>query len=371
MRSLLEDFGKVTVVDALEVARSYPLTIVGGWELKPYAIQHSRFERALFIDADNLPVLPMGDSDNIEVGEWVLAVGSPFGLSGTVTSGIVSAKGRSSIGIADYENFLQTDAAINPGNSGGPLVNLDGEVIGVNTAIFSRSGGFNGIGFAIPINMARHVCEQLIENGSVTRGYLGIAIQQLTPELVSSFQLEDSFGVLVSDVAKDSPAAQSGLKSGDVIVQFEGDPVEELGRFRNRVARMEPGSTVNLTVLRHSERVQLQLTIGSMPGREAQSHTSDDIEALGLIVRPLTDMVRERYNLDGEAGVLVSKVAAGSPAAAAGIRAGSLILEVNRTAVRDLDHFHQLVEKGSQGNNILLLVKTGKFSRYLALPWSS
>ena len=202
----------------------------------------------------NLPMLAMGDSDKIEVGEWVLAVGSPFGLTGTVTSGIVSAKGRDSMGITDYENFIQTDAAINPGNSGGPLVNMQGEAVGINTAIMSRSGGYNGIGFAIPMNMAKSICAQLIENGSVTRGFLGVVIQPFTPELAKSFQLESTAGVLIGDVGSDGPAAKAGLQRGDVVVKLDGKPVENITAFRNRIALVKPGTEVKLDVMRDGER---------------------------------------------------------------------------------------------------------------------
>ncbi|MFQ5902242.1 MAG: Do family serine endopeptidase, partial [Candidatus Binatia bacterium] len=188
------------------------------------------------IEAKYLPVLPLGDSDALEVGEWVLAIGNPFGLSHTLTAGIVSAKGRSSIGITDYEDFIQTDAAINPGNSGGPLINLEGRAVGINTAIFSQTGGYMGIGFAIPINMAKSIRDQLIKHGSVTRGYLGIMIQDITPALAKTFGLDTTKGVLISEVTKGSPAGMAGLARGDVIVEFNGHPVEKVGPFHNEVA---------------------------------------------------------------------------------------------------------------------------------------
>ena len=210
-------------------------------------------------------MLPMGDSDALEVGEWVLAVGSPFGLTGTVTSGIVSAKGRDGMGIIDYENFLQTDAAINPGNSGGPLVNLQGQVVGINTAIVSRSGTYNGIGFAIPMNMAKQICEQLMQHGSVTRGYLGVMIQALTPELAKSFGLGDVTGVLIGDVSSDGPAAAAGLQRGDVIVSLNGEPVKDITSFRNRVAMIKPDTAVKLEVVREGQQQNFSLKVGKLP----------------------------------------------------------------------------------------------------------
>lgn len=195
----------------------------------------------LKIKASGLPILPLGNSDNLEVGEWVIALGNPFGLKHTLTAGVVSAKGRSSVGIANYENFLQTDAAINLGNSGGPLINLDGEAIGMNTAIYSRTGGNMGIGFAIPINMVKEIKDQLIKKGYVTRGYLGIYIQNLTQELADQFNLEDTNGVLISDISVDSPAYKAGLKAGDIIIKLDKQKIRDAGRLRNLIALTPPG----------------------------------------------------------------------------------------------------------------------------------
>lgn len=220
------------------------------------------------INIKNLPTIPLGDSDTLEVGEWVLAVGNPFGLSHSLTSGIVSAKGRSNIGISDYEDFIQTDAAINPGNSGGPLINLDGKVVGINTAIFSQSGGYMGIGFAIPINMVKDIRDQLIENGSVVRGYLGIYIQNLTSELAKSFELEANQGVLVSQVTEDSPADMAGLRQGDIIIEFDGKPVEKVGSFRNSVALKVPGSNEKIMILRNGKPKTINIEIGKLPSND-------------------------------------------------------------------------------------------------------
>ena len=216
------------------------------------------------ISIGGLPALPLGDSANLDVGEWVVAIGNPFGLNHTLTVGVVSAKGRTSIGINDYEDFIQTDAAINPGNSGGPLVNLDGQAVGINTAIFSRSGGYMGVGFAIPINLAKAIAQQLIDEGQVTRGFLGVVIQQLTPELAESFGLQQGQGILVAQVSEDTPASRAGLRQGDVIVEYRGEAVKEVGRFRNRVALTPPGSRERLTVIRDGERKDLTVAIGTL-----------------------------------------------------------------------------------------------------------
>lgn len=234
------------------------------WEAEIVGTDPKTDVAVIKIDGHDLPVLPMGDSDKIEVGQWVLALGSPFGLTGTVTSGIVSATGRSSMGITDYEDFIQTDAAINPGNSGGPLVNLRGEVIGINTAIVSRTGGYMGVGFAIPINMAKEICDQLISEGSVTRGHLGVAIQNVTAELARSFGMEKPEGVLVGDVVDNSPADKAGMQPGDIILTFDGQTVRRMTKLRNLVAQTAPGREVEIVVHRDGERETLQVTVGQL-----------------------------------------------------------------------------------------------------------
>ena len=321
------------------------------------------------IDATGLPQLNLGDSELVEVGEWVLAIGSPFGLPGTVTSGIVSAKGRSSVGITDYENFLQTDAAINPGNSGGPLVNLRGEVIGINTAIFSRNGANNGIGFAIPINMAHEICQQLISDGSVTRGYVGILIQPLTPELAASFDIDTQAGVLIGDVTLDSPAHHAGLRAGDVVTEFDGEPVKDIGAFRNLVAATNPASDVTIVVMREGERTELTVTVGQLPAGDSEAKAAaDQVDPLGFSVQPLTDAARKQQQWDDLQGVVISHVAAGSRAAKAGLQVGMLIQEVNREPVRDIRGFHELVQQADDGGHLLLRVREGELSRFIVLP---
>ena len=320
------------------------------------------------IDGKDLPMLELGDSDKLEVGEWVVAIGNPFGLSHTLTVGVVSAKGRSSVGITDYENFIQTDAAINPGNSGGPLVDLDGRVVGMNTAIFSRSGGYMGIGFAIPINMAKAIKEQLIQTGSVTRGYLGIVIQDLTPELAKSFKLKNQQGILVAQVSEDSPADKAGLKQGDVIVAFAGKPVEKVGSFRNHVALRKPGSKENITVLRDGKRETFSITIGKLPdGELATVGTPHNLEKLGLTVQTLTPDLARQLGIQPEKGVVVAQVAPGSVAALAGINPGAVILEVNRKPVSNAEEFRRAVAQTPKKGTVLLLVKDGQYSRYVAL----
>ncbi len=320
------------------------------------------------INADEkLPFLKLGDSDKLEVGDWVLAFGNPFGLSHTLTAGIVSAKGRSGIGLSDYENFIQTDAAINPGNSGGPLVNLDGEVVGMNSAIFTRSGGYMGIGFAIPINMAKNVRDQLIEHGTVKRGRLGVYIQDLTKELADSFGIDQREGILVSQVMADSPAAKAGLQQGDVILALNGDKVDKVSKFRNKIAFTNPGTKVKLLVLRDGKKETIVAEIGTLE-TDQQGHavSADALPKLGMTLQGLTPELADQLGYQNASGVVVTAVESGSIAAQAGIKRGDLIEEVNRTQVKTPAQVKQLI-KDSNKKTVLLLVRQGDASRYLAL----
>jgi len=320
------------------------------------------------IDVDEkLPALKLGDSDQLEVGDWVLAFGNPFGLSHTLTAGIVSAKGRSGMGLSDYENFIQTDAAINPGNSGGPLVNLDGEVVGMNTAIYSRSGGYMGIGFAIPINMAKNIRQQLIQDGGVTRGRLGVYIQDLNKDLAESFGINQHEGILVAQVLEDSPAEKAGVQQGDVILKLDGEKVTAVASFRNKVAMTRPGSKVELLVLRGESKKKIKATIGAMDtDKDGHPISSGELSELGISLQKLTADLAEQLGYEGIDGVLISKVEPGSIAARAGIRRGHLIEEVNRKEVETPEQVKRLI-KESDKKTVLLLVRQGDTSRYLAL----
>lgn len=316
------------------------------------------------------PPLSMGSSFKLEVGEWVIAVGNPFGLSHTLTVGVVSAKGRTGLGINDYEDFIQTDAAINPGNSGGPLLNLDGEVIGINTAIFSRSGGYMGVGFAIPIDLVNNIVKQLIEHGEVTRGYLGIMIQTLTPELAKSFDLDVNQGILVSQITEKSPAANAGLQVGDLIVGYQGKSVFEVGDFRNQVALTTPDSKASLTVIRNGKRKVISVTIGNLqkaPFTDKASTQSSD--KLGLTVQTITPDLAKQFNVKPAQGVLVSDVKQGSLAAMAGIRSGVVIVEVDRKKIASAVQFKQAIEESHKNSQVLLLIRDQDMSRYVVLKW--
>jgi serine protease Do len=319
------------------------------------------------IDETDLPFLKLGDSDQLEVGDWVLAFGNPFGLSHTLTAGIVSAKGRSGMGLSDYENFIQTDAAINPGNSGGPLVNLDGQVVGMNSAIFSRSGGSMGIGFAIPINMAQQVRQQLVEHGKVTRGHLGVYIQDLNQDLAESFGLSDTKGILIAKVMEDSPAEKSGLKQGDILLTLNGEPIGKVAEFRNRVAMMAPETKITIGLLRDGKAKTLPVTIGRQDDEATVAESKPGSAAgLGMSLQSLTPELREQLDYQDETGVLVTNVEPGSPAADAGIVRGALILEVNRQPVTKPEQLQQAL-KENPGKPLLLLVRHKDGTRYLAI----
>lgn len=295
-----------------------------------------------------------------------LAVGNPFGLSHTLTAGVVSAKGRSGIGLNDYEDFIQTDAAINPGNSGGPLVNLDGEVVGINTAIFSRSGGYMGIGFAIPVGMAKNIRTQLIEHGEVKRGRLGVYIQDMTKDLAESFDLDETTGILITQILEDSPAADTDLKQGDIILEIDGDKVDKVGNFRNRIALTSPGTKVRLTILHNGKQKIIKVKIGKMEMDESEKKDgASSLPKLGLNLQQLTPELAERFGYEEKQGVLVAGVKSGSLAERAGIKRGSLILEIDRQRVTSVKQAKQLLNV--KRNTHLFLVLQGQGTRYVAI----
>ena len=305
---------------------------------------------------ESLPVAPLGNSDQIRIGQWAIAIGNPFGLDRTVTVGIISATGRARVGVTTYENFIQTDASINPGNSGGPLLNLDGEIIGINTAIVAPG---TGIGFSIPVNMAKEVMKQLIAGGKVVRGWLGIVIQDLTDELAAGFGVQPRSGVLVADVMKESPAEAAGLKPGDIIAEFAGDPVREVPDLQRKVAAIPPGQPAALGVIRERQRVKLEVKIGEMPGEQAVVATAPTEEGWGLTVMPFTRELAERYQLTVKAGVVVTAVTPGGAGDRAGIRPGDAILEVNRERIADLEGFRRVLSKMTPGVAALVYLQRG------------
>ncbi|MEW6668175.1 MAG: DegQ family serine endoprotease [Thermodesulfobacteriota bacterium] len=318
------------------------------------------------IDADRALVpLAMGDSDKLDVGDWVVAIGNPFGLGNTVTAGIVSAKYRH-IGAGAYDNYIQTDASINPGNSGGPLLNTSGEVVGVNTAIYSQSGGSIGIGFAIPINMAKDLIPQL-KQGKVVRGWLGVMIQKVTPELRGKLGLKEEKGALVADVTPGGPADKSGIKRGDVIVTFDGREIKEMNDLPMIVASTAVGKTVLVEVWRKNKKETLQVKIGELKDEEKVMAAKTEGGGLGMSLEEITPERAKAFGLADKSGLVVVQVEDGSPAADGGVRPGDVILEMDQTPVRTLEEFNRKVEGYKKGDTILLLIKRQKATLFLTL----
>ena len=323
----------------------------------------------------SLPAARLGRSSEVEVGDWVLALGQPFGLEGTVTAGIVSAKGRG-LGITDREDFIQTDAAINPGNSGGPLVNLDGEVIGINTAISTSSGGYQGVGFAVPIDLAKWVGGQLEQSGSVHRAYLGVMIQPVTQEVAEQFKVKVHNGVMVREVRDNTPAAKAGVLPGDVILQFAGQPVNDPRELQNIVERSPIGSSQPMVLLRDGKEITMNVTSNELPAdataktgpssrSEGGSHSNFD--QLGIEAETLTGSLAEQLGVKADSGVVITDIRPGSPAAMAGLAKGMVITQANRKAVKSPADLRKAIEAKPLSEGLLLMVRTEEGNRMVLL----
>jgi serine protease Do len=375
-----KSLGSGVIVDPSGVALTNAHVIEGATEIEVVTAEGKK-HKAKVLGADTksdlavirlqggspLPAARLGDSDQIQVGDWVLAIGSPFGFTQTVTAGIISAKGRV-LGQGPFDDFLQTDAAINPGNSGGPLVSMAGEVIGINTAIASRTGGSMGIGFAIPVNLAKKIYAELTSRGKVTRGWLGVSVQPLTPELAQSFGAREEGGVLVADVMDGSPADKGGLKSGDIIVDFNGKRVAAPSDLQRAVGLTGPGSTAKVRILRDKAERTIEIRIGEAP-EETEAAVPGGGKAkslLGLDVRPLTPETARQLGVRGADGVVVAGIEDGSPAESAGIQAGDVIREVNRQRVRSLSDFERVTRGLKGGERVMLLLQRGNSSLFVA-----
>ncbi len=324
-------------------------------------------------DIDDLPTLPLGNSDELRVGEWVLAIGNPFGLEHTVTSGIVSALGRQNgllLRQEGYEDFIQTDAAINPGNSGGALINLKGELVGINTAIVSRSGGYQGIGFAVPTNMVSHVMGNLIEYGEVRRGLLGVMIRDLDEDMAQAMGAKKGRGVLVDQVVEDGPADDANLEHGDIILEVDGEAMQSSAMLRNQISQTKPGTEVELLVLRDGKQRTVSVVLGQL--ESSVEVAADEIPTkrtarLGLEVQNLNPDLAEKLGYGGEEGVIISHVVRGSPAERKGLRGGDLIVEVNRVRVSNISEYEETISRVGPGEVVLLRrLSRGRIS-YIAL----
>lgn len=349
---VVQDTDNVTV--GMNDRKEWPARVVG---------KDSRSDIALLkIEAGNLPTVKIGDSNKLKVGQWVLAIGSPFGFDRSATAGIISALGRS-LPSDNYVPFIQTDAAVNPGNSGGPLFNLEGEVIGVNSQIYSRSGGYQGISFAIPIDVAMDVAEQLKLNGKVSRGWLGVLIQEVTPELAQSFGLDQSRGALVGQVMKDSPAQQAGIKTGDIIIAFDGQTIVHSSDLPPIVGRIRPGTEVSMTLIREGKERTVSVKIQELPDDlQSQSAIEQPVKnRLGITVKELPAEQKATSQ-----GVLVGDVDEG-PAAGAGIQPGDIIVNLNGDDISDVSQFDALVKKLPTGKPLRVLIQRGSGRMFLAL----
>jgi len=355
--------GADKIVIKLEDKREFDAKVVGIDEKTDVAV--------LKINAPkDIHFATLGDSGQLHVGDWVVAIGNPFGLSETVTAGIVSAKGRV-IGEGPYDDFIQTDASINPGNSGGPLLNLQGQVIGINAAIFSQSGGNIGIGFAIPINLVKHVVEELEAHGKVVRGWLGVAIQNVTPTLAKSFGLKQAEGALVADVTPDSPAAHAGLQRGDIIIDYNGTHIDEAHQLPGLVAETKVGTTVPITVRRKDTTKRLSVTVAEMPAKaEVAAAGREQQGDWGLAVADITPDLMQQFNLSQKTGVVITAVAPNSPADGAGLQPGDVIVQANHRAVHNVTDYEQAL--GSTGNTsqLLLLINHQGQNLFVALSRS-
>lgn len=320
----------------------------------------------LKIEAKDLPFLTLGNSDELEVGQWVAAVGNPFGLQGTLTAGVVSAKSRNNLDIVPREDFIQTDASINRGNSGGPLLTLEGEIVGINTAIATNAGsGYIGIGFAIPSNMAKHVMEDILSNGKVSRGLLGVSLQSLDYQLAQSFGLKKVEGALITRIEKDSPAEKAGLKVEDIILRFNNKSIENAASLSNSVSTTRPGTLVQLTVLRQDQTLQIPLEIGDFS--TFASPSSFKKNQLGIEVENTSSDLAKRFGHSEEAGVIISSIQPSSVAALAGLKKGSLILAVNRQKISNTEDYSHALAATPQGRPVLLQVKQGDRSFFVSL----
>lgn len=371
---VVEDAAEITVT--LMDRQEFPATVIGTDPKTDLAV--IKIDTG---DGNTLPTIPWGSYEQLRVGDIVLAIGSPFGLRSSVTMGIISALGRGSVGITEYEDFIQTDAAINPGNSGGALVNMRGELIGINTAIFSRTGGSEGVGFAIAVSIAKDITESLIATGKVVRGWMGVAIQELTPALAQSFQLPEGFtgGVLISEVHENGPSAKAGLKRGDIILEYKGEKVRDVNHLRNIVARTRVGERVDVKILRDGKEQVLTIELGERPpdevlaGRAAPSEAPPSVKPpdnvlAGIAVEPLTEEKRKQYNLPEKVkGVVIVKVQPGSAAEAAGLQEGDVIEEVSREPIASLDDYRRIASKIGKDELVVLLINRRGNSLFIAI----
>ncbi len=348
---VIKDADKI-YVGGIESNKTFPAELIGTDPKADIAI--------IKVQKDNLPVIKLGNSDNLKVGEWIMAIGSPIAanLAHTVTCGIISGKGRTGVGLAEYEDFIQTDAAINPGNSGGALINLNGELVGINTAIATQTGGFQGVSFAIPINMARQIAEMLITKGSVSRGWLGVYVQDIKDDVAKAIGLPVTYGALINEISKDSPAEKSGLKEGDVIIELNGKMIKDMSTLHNSIASLLPGTKVTVKLFRNNIEKSVTVELGTLTPDSVARITVDEFEdMLGIHVAEFSDILASKYKLHKLLkGVVIVNIKSESPAFIAGLREGDLIVSINQKNLESLKEFKQNAQKLKRGDLVLLNV---------------
>ncbi|MEO0281028.1 MAG: Do family serine endopeptidase [candidate division WOR-3 bacterium] len=369
----------VTNYHVIKGAQKISIKLLDGREFKEKELEvvgkDDRTDIALLKlkNVKNMPYLNFGDSDNIEVGDWVMAAGNPFGFDGTITVGVISAKNRTNINLSEgpvYQDFIQTDASINPGNSGGPLVDVYGNVIGVNTAIASPSGGNVGIGFAIPSNMVVMVINQLKDKGLVSRGYLGIYPQELTTDLKKKFKMKDEeTGILVSQVEENSPAYKAGIKEGDIILEFDGKKVENVSKFRILVAQTKVGKNVKILILREGNKITLEAKIGELKENVAQKEEEKQIESkwLGIVVDDIKSEYKDQFNITVDKGVVITNIDNNSPVLEAGLRVGDVIVKIEDTKITNIADYKNAEKKYSKNEDVLLTLKRGNLNIWVVV----
>lgn len=318
------------------------------------------------VDGKNFPFLKLADSEKVRVGELAIAIGNPFEFEASVTVGVISAKGRNTNGTA-WENYIQTDAPINPGNSGGPLLNVNGDVIGINTAILSKSGGYMGIGFAIPSNIAEHIADQFLKHGHIIRGYLGIKAQTLTPDVAEALDIDSTSGYMIVEVSANSPAQKAGLQEQDVILKINGKNITHQTNFTHEISLMQPGTKVNFTVNRDGKLMDIKVTIGNYPNTPSLESPIAAVNKLGIEVENLNNDYAQRLGYENLSGVVITKINPRSKMAQASVRPGTLIMSVNRQKVSNVDEFYNALSASSKNKNILLFIRYGKMSRYITI----
>jgi serine protease Do len=355
---VVDDASQITVY--FLDGREYKAKLVGGDANTDVAL--------LKIDAKDLPYLSFGDSDKLKIGEWVAAIGSPLGLQGSFTVGIVSAKGRTDLDIIPVEEFIQTDATMNVGNSGGPLVNLKGEVMGINAAIATNGGGSVGIGFTIPSKIVKRVKDELMKNGKVTRGFVGVMLQRVDSDLAKLFGLKKAEGALVTDVVKDGPAEKAGIKAEDLILKVNGQSIDTPAGLRNAISLLQPGEKATLTIKRGDKEIEIPLYIGAHPEQELAAQ--DVQNNLGVLVQELTPELQDELGYKNDKGVVIKYVAPNSVAQYAGLKRGQLIMSINRKPIKNTDDFYRLAREHAPDSQILLLVKEGQATRFIVLKQS-